>query len=625
MIVIGAPIAGARGPYGGGERSPVFPDGGACAYDDIVGQRRHPRGLHPVITARRPLGGLVASLRPARWRLVLAVLAYLVKDSPIWVLPVITSSVIDTVVTGGSPATLLALGAGALVLVALNYPAAQLFVRLFMSTVRDLGVSLRNQLAHRLQELSIGFHTRSSSSVMQTKVVRDVENVELMLQQGANPLLSALGVILGALAVVAVQVPGFLVLFVLVVPLSVALVAGVRKRSASRNERFRRDVEHFSSQVGEMASLLPITRAHGLEGVATRRMNQSAQTVRDSGFSLDVLNGRFTALAWVAFQFLSIACLIGAAVISVTGVLPVSAGQVVLLSTYFVMLTNSIVNLLNLAPLITKGRESLRSIAEVLEEPDVERNEGMATPGRVVGRLRFEGVSFRYPDADSPAVRDLDLDIRPGETVAFVGRSGSGKSTVLNLALGFLRPTGGRILLDEVDMNTLDLRRVRGAVSVVPQDSVLFTGSIRENVTYGLEDVDDEQVRRALRDANAWDLVESLPRGLDTLLGEKGARLSGGQRQRISIARALIRDPRILLLDEATSALDSESEQLVQEALLRLREGRTTLVVAHRLSTIRSADRIVVLEAGRVVECGTHDELLAAEGVYAGLHAIQAG
>jgi ATP-binding cassette subfamily B protein len=595
-------------------------------YDDIVGQTSARTGeIRPSISADRPLQGLLGSLRPAWPRLAVAVIAYLVKDSPIWVLPVVTSSVIDTVVAGGPPTRLVLLGVAALLLVALNYPVSQVYVRLFMSTVRDLGVALRNRLAHRLQELSIGFHNRSSSSVMQTKVVRDVENVELMLQQGANPLLSATGVIIGALTVIAVQVPGFLVLFLLVVPLSVALVRGARRRSESRNERFRRDVERLSSQVGEMASLLPITRAHGLEVVATRRMVDSARDVRDSGFTLDLLNGRFTSLAWVAFQFLSIVCLIGAGLVSVTGLLAVTPGQVVLLSTYFVMLTNSIVNLLNLAPLVTKGRESLRSIAEVLEEPDVEQNEGKPHPERVTGRLRFERVDFRYPDADTLAIDGLDLDVRPGETVAFVGRSGSGKSTVLNLALGFLRPASGRILLDGVDMNTLDLRSVRRSVSVVPQDSVLFTGSIRDNVTYGLNHVDDGRVVQALRDANAWELVQELPDGLDTLLGERGARLSGGQKQRISIARALIRDPRVLLLDEATSALDSESEQLVQEALTRLRQGRTTLVVAHRLSTIRSADRIVVLDQGRVVETGTHDELVEAGGVYAGLHAIQAG
>lgn len=552
-------------------------------------------------------------------------LAYLVKDSPIWVLPVITSAVIDTVVAGGPPLTLVALGIGALLLVGLNYPVAQVFIRLYMSTVRDLGVSLRNQLAHRLQELSIGFHSRSSASVIQTKVVRDVENVELMLQQGVGPVLSAVGAIVGSVTIVAIQVPGFLLLFLFVIPLSVALVRGLRGRSDTRNERFRRDVEAFSSQVGEMASLLPITRAHGLEGVARQRLAESATTVRDSGLRLDRLNGRFGAIAWIAFQILSIICLIGAALASVTGALAITAGQVVLLSTYFVMLTNAIVNLLNLAPLVTKGRESLRSIAEVLEEPDVEQNEGKQRPGRVRGSMEFERVDFHYPGAESSAISGLELSIRPGETIAFVGRSGSGKSTVLNLALGFLRPSAGRILLDGIDLNTLDMREVRRSVSVVPQDSVLFTGSIRENVAYGLDHVSDEAVVSALRDANAWQIVEGLPEGLETRLGEGGAQLSGGQRQRISIARALIRDPRVLLLDEATSALDSESEQLVQEALSRLREGRTTLVVAHRLSTIRSADRIVVLQNGRLAEIGTHEQLVAAKGIYAGMHSIQTG
>jgi ATP-binding cassette subfamily B protein len=230
-----------------------------------------------------------------------------------------------------------------------------------------------------------------------------------------------------------------------------------------------------------------------------------------------------------------------------------------------------------------------------------------------------QGVVLGIP----PALDEVSLDIRPGETVAFVGSSGSGKSTLLNLVLGFLRPTRGQALLDGVDMEELDLRTFRRFVSVVPQESVLFEGTIRENIVYGLGEVSDERVLAALRDANALEIVEAQPEGWDTVVGERGARLSGGQRQRLSIARALVRDPRVLLLDEATSALDPESEAKIKGALEHLMRGRTTLVVAHRLSTIRSADRIVVLERGRVVEIGSHDELLAAGGRYAELDRVQ--
>ncbi|MFB9957836.1 ABC transporter ATP-binding protein [Agromyces bracchium] len=579
--------------------------------------------IERAIDGRRPGRSVLRLLGMHRRRVAASVVFFALKDTPLWLMPAVTAEIIDVVVAGG-PLRDLALWAGiAIVALLQNYPNHVAYTKLFMGAVRDIGRDLRNALAARLQALSIGFHTRSNSAIVQTKVVRDVENIEVMLQQTAHPLLSATMVLIGAIVMTAINVPQFLPVYALAIPLAVLLRAILNRRSRARNERFRLEVEQFSARVGEMATLLPITRAHGLEHVAVDRVATGAEGVRSAGLRLDLLNGRFASLSWVTLQLLGVGCLVLAAWVSIAGWLPITAGQVVLLSSYFALLTSAATGLLMLLPIIARGTESIRSIAEVLQEPDLEFNEGKRAVERVGGGIRLDGAEVRYEFGEPPALDGIDLDVRPGETVAFVGSSGSGKSTLLNLVLGFLRPTRGRVLLDGVDMEELDLRTFRRFVSVVPQESVLFEGTIRDNIVYGLGEVSDERVLAALRDANALEIIEAQPNGWDTVVGERGARLSGGQRQRLSIARALVRDPRVLILDEATSALDPASEAKVRDALGRLMRGRTTLVVAHRLSTIRSADRIVVLERGRVVEIGSHDELVARGGRYAELHRVQ--
>jgi len=258
-----------------------------------------------------------------------------------------------------------------------------------------------------------------------------------------------------------------------------------------------------------------------------------------------------------------------------------------------------------------------------LSSPIVDPPAPKPLPARIEGRIGFEGVSFRYHPEGALALNEVSLEVAPGEIVALVGRSGAGKTTMASLLPRFWDVTSGRITVDGIDIRELRLTELRRAIGLVPQEPALFSGTIRENIAYARPEAALAEIESAARAAHAHEFIERLPGGYDTMVGERGVKLSGGQRQRVALARAILKDPRILVLDEATSSLDTESERLIEDALERLLVGRTTLIIAHRLSTVRRADRLVVLDHGRIVEIGTHAQLLAQGGVYAGLYQLQ--
>ena len=300
--------------------------------------------------------------------------------------------------------------------------------------------------------------------------------------------------------------------------------------------------------------------------------------------------------------------------LALKGRIPV--GDVVLYQTYFTTIVNQVSSLLNMIPTITKGLESVNSVGEVLLNDNVEDNKGKFEIDDLQGRYEFKDLYYKYPNSDNDIIKGLNLTVEKGETIAFVGESGAGKTTMINLLIGFCLPGDGQLLIDGHDINTINLHKYRENLAVVPQNTVLFSGTIKENILYGEDDVSDELLEKVIDESGLRSVIDSLPEGIDTPLGEHGGRFSGGQRQRLAIARALVRNPKVIILDEATSALDNISEKYVTGALDNLSLGRTTFIVAHRLSTIERADRIVVMKEGEIVEIGTYKELMSRKGYF---------
>lgn len=556
-------------------------------------------------------------------KLFLSIVFFSIKHSPVWVLPIVTANIINIATERPDNAGIKIL-VNALFMsffMIQNIFTNYLHTWLYAKTVRSVEQELRSSLVRKLQQLSISYHNEMQSGRLQSKIMRDVEQIETLSSQIFISVLSILLNIIVAFGVVIFKSLTVFLFFLATIPVAVLLMVSFKSRIKQYNSDFRKEMEETSVRVMEMVELIPVTRAHALEKQETSKIDHQLSNVAQKGLKLDMIQTYFSSISWVAFQLFQVLCLAFTGYLASRG--SISVGEVVMYQTYFSSIVNQVSGIITLLPIISKGLESVNSVGDILLCHDVEDNRNKQKIQELTGDITFDHVAFQYHDAESPVLKDVSFHIRPGETVAFVGGSGAGKTTILNLVIGFIKTTEGRILIDGMDLNTLNLQSYRSHIAVVPQQSILFSGTIRDNITYGMNHISDELMDQVVKAANLDELIASLPEGLDTQITEHGNSLSGGQRQRISIARAFVRDPRILILDEATSALDTISEKKIQEAIHNLVQDRTTLIVAHRLSTIRDADRIAVVGNGGIKEFGTYEELMALKGEFYRLKNLQ--
>ena len=483
---------------------------------------------------------------------------------------------------------------------------------------------IRLKVQDNLLRLSPGFFEENSPNEISSRMTSDTALIEQVVGTAVSMALRNLIMGVGGVAILFSLAPkltaGLLVgIVVIMVPL---MTFARRIRTISRTSQDR--VADIGAMIAETLGAMKVVQAFNQEAREGRRFAESVELSFATAKRRIVLRSVISGLAITAI-FGAIVILVWQGAIGVAEG-TITSGTILQIVFVAVIVAGAFGSLSEVYGDLLRGAGAAGRLAELLNEKPLiampDRPLALPSPGR--GKLAFEGVTFRYPTRlEVAALDDFSLTIEPGETVAIVGPSGAGKSTLFQLAERFYDPQAGVIKFDGVPITAVDPAELRRRMALVPQEGVLFAASARDNLRYGNWDASDEAIWAAAGTANAEAFLRELPDGLDTYLGEGGARLSGGQRQRIAIARAVLRDAPVLLLDEATSALDAESERLVQDALDRLMQSRTTLVIAHRLATVRSADRIVVMDKGRIVETGTHDQLVKDGGLYARLASLQ--
>jgi len=572
----------------------------------------------------RPLRALGPFLRPYRGTLLLALAALLVAAAAMLTLPVAARYVIDRGFAASDADTInryfgwFLLAAGVFgVFAAIRF---YLVTWLGERVVADI----RDSVYRKIVRLDPAFFEITRTGEVLSRLTTDTTLVQSIAGSGISIALRSSINLAGALVMLALTSPRLMGWIVLLVPVVIAplIVVGRMVRKLSRAAQD--GIADSSGLAGETLNAIQTVQAFTLEALQSERFTRAVEHAFGAAVRRTRARALLTALGvMLVFGAITFVLWLGAHAVLEGAMTGGELGQFLL---YAVFVAGSAAALTEMWGEVQRAAGATERLVELLEaEPAIAPPaEPVELPAQGTGRIAFEAVTFSYPSRpESRALDGFTLDIEPGETVAFVGPSGAGKSTTFQLLLRFYDPQGGRIVVDGVDIARARPQDVRARIGLVPQDTVLFGASARENIRYGRPGASDAEIEAAARAAAADEFLRELPQGYDTFLGERGARLSGGQRQRIAIARAILKDPPILLLDEATSSLDAESERVVQQALERLMQGRTTIIIAHRLATVLKADRIVVMDRGRIIDSGSHAELTARNPLYARLAELQ--